>query len=45
MSKPASKRKKNIPAGVRIITSDEKKSKDIVARAMCEMYRKMFNPL
>lgn len=45
MNKPNSNRRKNIPKGVHIITADEAKSKEIVAKAMAEMYKRMLNPV
>ncbi|MBQ8176446.1 MAG: hypothetical protein IJ035_05360 [Oscillospiraceae bacterium] len=45
MSKSDSKRKKNVPKAVIIVTADEAKSREIVAKAMAEMYKRMLNPM
>jgi len=45
VSNPESKRKKSIPKNLYIITSDESKSKEVVAKAMADMYRRMLNPV
>lgn len=45
MSSPEPKRKKSIPKNLYIITSDESKSKEVVAKAMADMYRRMLNPV
>lgn len=43
MNEPKSKSKKNIPKKIVIITNNEKASKDVVARAMAEIYNRMIN--
>lgn len=43
MNDPKSKSKKNIPKKIVIITNNEKASKDVVARAMAEIYNRMIN--
>ena len=45
MSNPEPKRKKSIPKNLYIITSDESKSKEVVAKAMADMYKRMLNPV
>ena len=45
VSSPEPKRKKSIPKNLYIITSDESKSKKVVAKAMADMYRRMLNPV
>ncbi|MBO5265924.1 MAG: hypothetical protein IJX15_05640 [Ruminiclostridium sp.] len=45
MNSSEPKRKKNIPKNIYIITKDEKGSREIVARAMADMYRRMLNPV
>ena len=45
MDNPEPKRKKSIPKNLYIITSDESKSKEVVAKAMADMYRRMLNPV
>ena len=39
------KQKKNIPKNVYIITANEAKSKEIVAKALAEMCKRMLNPV
>ena len=39
------KQKKNVPKNIRVITANEVKSKEIIAKAMAEMYRRMINPI
>ena len=43
--KPMNKRRKNIPKNIYIITNDESKSKEAVAKAMADMYKRMLNPV
>ena len=45
VSNPEPKRKKSIPKNLYIITSDESKSKEVVAKAMADMYKRMLNPV
>lgn len=45
MDNPEPKRKKSIPKNLYIITSAESKSKEIVAKAMADMYKRMLNPV
>lgn len=45
VEKNESKRKKGIPKAIYIITDNESKSKDVVAKAMAEMYKRMLNPV
>ena len=45
MNKSDNKRKKNIPKAVIIVSADETKSKEIVAKAMAELYKRMLNPM
>ena len=45
MDNPESKRKKSIPKNLYIITSNESKSKEVVAKAMADMYKRMINPV
>ncbi len=45
VNKPESKRKKSIPKNICIVTEDENKSKEAVAKAMADMYRRMLNPV
>lgn len=45
MDNPELKRKKSIPKNVYIVTSNESKSKEIVAKAMADMYKRMMNPV
>lgn len=45
MDNPEPKRKKSIPKNLYIITSDESKSKEVVAKAMADMYKRMLNPV
>lgn len=45
VSSPEPKRKKSIPKKLYIITSDESKSKEVVAKAMADMYKRMLNPV
>ena len=45
MNKSENKRKKSIPKNICIITNDENKSKEVIAKAMAEMYKRMFNAL
>ena len=43
MNSTEPKNKKNIPKNIYIITSDESKSKEIVAKAIVDMYKRMLN--
>lgn len=43
--KPVSKHKKNIPKNIYIIAADKDGSREVVAKAMAEMYRRMLNPV
>ena len=45
MDNPAPRRKKSIPKNLYIITQNESKSKEVVAKAMAEMYKRMLNPV
>ncbi len=45
VDKSDNKRKKNIPQNIYIITSDETKSREVVAKAMADMYRRMLDPV
>jgi len=45
MDNPETKRKKSIPKNLYIITSDESKSKEVVAKAMADMYKRMLKPV
>ena len=43
--KSVNKRKKNIPKNIYIITADKDGSREVIAKAMAEMYRRMLNPV
>ncbi len=45
VDKSDNKRKKNIPQNIYIITSDETKGREVVAKAMADMYRRMLDPV
>ncbi len=42
---PVRKCKKNIPKNIYIITADKDGSREVIAKAMAEMYRRMLNPV
>lgn len=45
VEKKAGKIKKGIPKAVYIVTGNASKSKEIVAKAMADMYKRMINPI
>lgn len=45
MNSSEPKRKKNIPKNIYIITNDKRGSKEVVAKAMADMYKRMLNPV
>ena len=45
VNNPEPKRKKSIPKNLYIITQDENKSKEVIAKAMADMYKRMINPV
>lgn len=43
--KSVNERKKNIPRNIYIITADKECGREVIAKAMAEMYRRMLNPV